>query len=144
MINVEVSTVINRSVEDVFAFTANFENLPKWESDIQEVKPISVKPNGVGTTYQCLLKFPGQTVSCKFVITEYEPNRMIAFVGEPAGPVTPKGSYSFETTQEGTKITVRPRPEFRGFFRLLEPLMAGYIRKQNVTHLSNLKQLLEA
>jgi len=143
MINVEVSTVIHRLVEDVFAFTANFENLPKWESDIQEVKQISVKPNGVGTTYECLLKFPGQTVSSKFVITEYEPNRMIAFVGEPAGPVTPKGSYLFDATKDGTKITVRPRPEFRGFFRLLEPMMASYIRKQNVEHLSNLKRLLE-
>jgi len=31
IINVEVSTVINRPVEGDFAFMANFENHPKWE-----------------------------------------------------------------------------------------------------------------
>ena len=143
MVNVEVSTVINRPVEEVFAFVTNFENLPKWETDIQEAKQIHTTPNGVGSTYQCVLKMPGQTASSKFVITEYEPNQKIAFAGEPAGPATAKGSFLFERMGDSTKITVRPRPEFRGFFKLLEPMMTGYIRKQNVAHLSNLKQLLE-
>ena len=143
MINVEVSTIINRSVSDVFAYVANFENHPKWETDFQEVKLLTFTPSGVGTTYQCLLKFPGQTVSSKFEITEYEANRKLAFVGEPAGPATPKGSFLFESARSGTKVTSRPQPEFRGLFGLLAPLMAGYIRKNNVAHLSNLKQLLE-
>jgi hypothetical protein len=45
---------------------------------------------------------------------------VFAFVGEPAGPATPNGSYLFDATEGGTKITSQPRPEFRGFFRLLE------------------------
>ena len=143
MANVSVSTVINRPVEDVFAYVANFENHPKWETDFQEVKLLTSTAGGVGTTYQCLLKFPGQTVPSKFEITEYQLNRKIAFVGEPAGPATPKGSFLFEPVEGGTKITSLPRPEFRGLFGLLAPLMAGYIRKNNVAHLSNLKQLLE-
>jgi hypothetical protein len=143
MVNVNVSTVINRPVADVFAFVANFENHPKWETDFQEVKQLMATPNGVGTTYQCLLKFPGQMAASKFVITEYELNHKIAFVGEPAGLATPKGGYLFDVTDGGTKITSQPRPEFRGFFRLLEPMMVGYIRKNNIDHLNNLKRLLE-
>ena len=143
MINVEVSTVINRPVEDVFAYVANFENHPKWETDFQDVKLLTSTAGGVGTTYQCLLKFPGQTVPSKFEITDYELNRKIAFVGEPAGPATPKGSFLFEPVEGGTKITSLPRPEFRGLFGLLAPLMAGYIRKNNTDHLNKLKQLLE-
>ena len=105
MINVEVSTVINRPVVDVFAFVANFENHPKWETDFQDVKKLSSMTSGVGTTYQCLLKFSGQTAASKFVITEYELNHKIAYVGEPAGPATPKGSFLFEVVNGGTKIT---------------------------------------
>jgi len=142
MVNVNVSKVINRPVADVFSFVANFENHPKWETDFLEVKQISAA-NGVGTTYQCRLQSPGQTVTSKFVITEYELNKKIAFVGEPAGLAIPKGSYLFEATEGGTKVTSQPRPEFRGFFRLLEPMMVGYIRKNNVDHLNNLKRLLE-
>jgi len=37
MINVEVSTVINRPVTDVFAFVSNFENHPRWEMNFQKV-----------------------------------------------------------------------------------------------------------
>ena len=143
MINVEVSTVINRPVAEVFAFVVNFENHPKWETDFQEVKQLTSTPVGVGTTYNCVLKFPGQTVMSKFEITEYVVNQKIAFAGEPAGPAKPKGSFLFESVAGGTKITSLPRPEFRGLFKLLEPMMAGYIRKNNVAHLSTLKRLLE-
>lgn len=143
MINVAVSIVINRPISDVFAFVANFENHPKWETDFQEVKRISSKPGGVGTTYQCVLKFPGQTATSKFEITEYMLDQKIAYEGEVAGPAKPKGSFVFESVGDGTKVTALPRPEFRGLFRLLEPMIAGYIRKNNVTHLNNLKGLLE-
>ena len=144
MINVEVSTNINRPIADVFAYVANFENHPNWENNFQKVKLLASTPSGVGTTYQCELKLPGQSATSKFEITEYEVNKKIAFVGEAAGPATPKGSFLFESIAGGTKLTLLPRPEFRGFFRLLEPMMAGYVRKQNEEHLNNLKRLLEA
>ena len=143
MINVEASTVINRPVPDVFAFVANFENHPKWEMNFQKVKLLTSTPSGVGTTYQCELKLPGQSATSKFEITEYEANKKIAFEGEAAGPAKPKGSFLFEQVAGGTKLTLLPRPEFRGLFRLLEPMMAGYIRKQNEDHLNKLKKLLE-
>ena len=144
MINVQASTVIKRPVEDVFAFVSNFENHPKWEMNFQRVKLLTSSPTGVGTTYECELKLPGQSAKSKFEITEYEANKKIAFEGEAAGPAKPKGSFLFEPVPDGTKLTLLPRPEFRGFFKLLEPMMAGYVRKQNEEHLTNLKRLLES
>jgi uncharacterized membrane protein len=143
MINVNVDRVIHRPIEDVFSFVANFENHPKWEKNFQKVKLLSSSATGVGTTYECELKLPGQSARSKFEITEFEPNRKISFEGEAAGPAKPKGSFLFETVPGGTKLTLSPRPEFRGLFKLLEPMMAGYIRKQNEEHLDNLKRLLE-
>jgi len=110
----------------------------------QKVKLLTSTPNGVGSIYQCELKLPGQSAKSKFEITEYEVNKKIAFEGEAAGPAKPKGSFLFESVPGGTKITLLPRPEFRGFFKLLEPMMAGYIRKQNEEHIGNLKRLLES
>jgi uncharacterized membrane protein len=145
MINVEISTVVERPVAEVFAFVADFENLPKWETDFQEVRLLSAAPGGVGTTYQCVLKMPGQGgVPSKFVITAYEAGKRIAFEGEPSGPAKPVGSFVFAPVASGTQITSLPRPQFSGIFKLLEPLMAGYIKKNNTAHLSHLKQLLEA
>lgn len=143
MIKVEESIVINRPIAEVFAFVANFENHPKWESNFQKVKLITSTPLGVGTKYQCDLKLPGQTATSMFEITEYEVNRKIAFEAEAAGPAKPNGSFLFESVPGGTKITLLPRPEFRGIFKLLEPMMAGYVRKQNQDHLKKLKSVLE-
>jgi uncharacterized membrane protein len=144
MINIEVSTVINRPIAEVFAFAANLNNLPQWETDFASAKQVTPMPMDVGTKYECVLKMPGQSVKSMFEIKEYEVNSKVAFEGEVAGPAKPKGSFLFEPLAEGTRITARPRPEFQGIFRLLEPLMAGYVRKQNEEHLRNLKRLLES
>lgn len=143
MINVEESIIINCPIAEVFAFVANFENHPKWESNFQKVKLLNSTPNGVGTKYQCELKLPGQTATSVFEITEYEVNKKIAFEGEAAGPAKPDGSFLFASVGDGTRVTLLPRPQFRGFFKLLEPLMVGYVRKQNQDHLSKLKRILE-
>jgi uncharacterized membrane protein len=144
MINVEISTIINRPIADVFTFASNFENNPRWETNFAEVKRTSGGPIGVGTTFDCILKVPGQRVESKFVITEFEPNRKISFEADKPAQAKPKGSILFESVGGSTKVTSLPRPEMGGFFKLLEPMMAGYIKKQNTEHLANLKRLLES
>ena len=144
MINVEVSTIINRPLADVFAFASNFENNPKWETNFQGVKRTSSAPIGVGTTYQCVLKVPGQRVDSRFVVTEFEPNRKIAFEGDKPANAKPKGSMLFESVEGGTRVTSLPRPVMTGVFKLLEPLMARYIRQNNAEHLASLKRVLES
>ena len=144
MIDVEASTVINRPVEAVFAFVADLENNPKWETNFVEVKRISPEPLGVGTVYQCVLRVPGQRVTSRIEITEFTPNQRISFRGDKPASAKPVGSITFEPLGSGTKVTTLPRPEMRGVFKLLEPMMTGYIKRSNAKHLHNLKTLLEA
>jgi len=144
MINVEVSLVINRPVADVFAFVANLENLPRWDTDFQEAKRLTSTPGGAGTTYQCLLKYPGgKTATQKVETTEYAVNKKITYESEPTKIAKAKVSIQFESVAEGTKITSLLQPEFYGLFKFFEPMMAGAIRKSHAAHLSNLKPLLE-
>jgi uncharacterized protein YndB with AHSA1/START domain len=144
MINVEASTVIDRPVEVVFAFVADLENNPKWETNFVEVKRVSPEPLGVGTVYRCLLRVPGQRVTSRVEITEFNPNQRISFRGDRPTSAKPVGSITFEPQGNGTRVTTLPRPEMRGVFKLLEPMMAGYIKRSNEKHLHNLKTLLEA
>lgn len=143
MVNVEASTVINRPVEAVFAFVADLENHPTWETNFVEVKRVSPEPLGVGTVYQCVLRVPGQRVNSRIEITEFTPNQRISFRGDRPASAKPVGSITFESLGNGTKVTTLPRPEMGGVFKLLEPLMAGYIKRSNAKHLDNLKTLLE-
>ena len=143
MVDVEASTVINRPVEAVFAFVADFENHPKWESNFVEVTRVSSEPIGVGTVYQCLLRVPGQRVTSHVQITEFTPNQRISFRGDRPASAKPVGSITFESLENATKVTTLPRPEMAGVFKLLEPMMAGYIKRSNARHLDRLKTLLE-
>ena len=144
MIKVEVSTVIHCPIEKVFAFVANFENLPKWEKDFVEVQEVTYAPQCVGATYNCLLTFPGPATIAEFEIVECIPNQKITYQCEPGRPVRPHGSFLFEPVAGGTKITSRPQPEIPNPFGLLDGLMASSIEKHTVEHLNNLKRLLES
>jgi hypothetical protein len=55
----------------------------------------------------------------------------------------PVGEILFAPEGAGTRVTLRPRPEVGGPMRLMVPLMAGYIRRSNVSHLQLLKEKLE-
>jgi uncharacterized membrane protein len=143
VINVEASTVINRSIETVFAFVADLENNPKWETNFVEVKRVSPGPLGAGTIYQCVLRVPGQRVTSRIEITEFHVNQRIGFRGDRPASARPAGTITFEPADGGTRVTTLPRPEMGGIFKLLEPMMAGYIKRSNAKHLHNLKALLE-
>jgi uncharacterized protein YndB with AHSA1/START domain len=144
MIDVEATTVIDRPVEAVFAFVADLENNPKWESNFIQVERVSPEPLGVGTVYRCVLRVPGQRVTSRVEITEFVPNQRISFRGDQPASAKPVGSITFEPHGNGTRVTTLPRPEMRGIFKLLEPMMAGYIKRSNAKHLHNLKTLLES
>jgi hypothetical protein len=45
----------------VFAFLANFENIPTWNYAISETKKTSPGPVGVGTTYRQLRSIPSRS-----------------------------------------------------------------------------------
>jgi len=49
------TVTIRRAIDDVFAFLADFENLPTWNYAIVETKKTSPGPVGVGTTFRVLL-----------------------------------------------------------------------------------------
>ena len=62
-LDLESSITINRPVADVFAYVANFENHPRWERNFQQVRRLFMTDDGIGTTYECVFKFPGQRVT---------------------------------------------------------------------------------
>jgi uncharacterized membrane protein len=97
--------IINRPVADVFAFVANLENLPRWDTDFQEAKRLTSTPDGAGATYQCLLKFSGKAAPQKVETTEYAVNKKITYESEATRIAKAKVSILFESVADGTKIT---------------------------------------
>lgn len=49
---------VNRSREDVFAFLADLENLPRWNYAIQQTRKVTAGPVTVGTRYHQVRTVP--------------------------------------------------------------------------------------
>jgi uncharacterized membrane protein len=142
MAKLEISTVINRPVEEVFAFVSNYENLSKWNSLSSEVKKTSEGPIGVGTTYRTVVKFLGQRIEGETEVTEYETNRSIAHKAKWPFPV--ENRLIFERVAGGTRVSLMTEGEPGGFFKLAEPLLVSMLKRQFEADLANLKDLMEA
>ena len=51
MLAFENAIRIDRLIDEVFAFLSNFENIPKWNYYVLEVRRLSDSPTGIGTIY---------------------------------------------------------------------------------------------
>ncbi len=141
MINIEESIIINRPIEEVFAFVADQTNGPQWQDGLLEVRRITDGPVGVGTRHTVVRKFLGRRLELTNEYVRYEPNKEISFTG--GGMSRFEVSYLTEATPEGTRLTCRMQMEQGGLFGLAEPLIAGSLKRAFEANFRNIKALLE-
>ena len=129
---------IERPVEEVFAFLSDFENIPKWNYYVLEVRQLSENPIGVGTTYHQIRKTDEQD----FRIIEFEPNHTVAVKTLPQS--SPDLEMRFTLYEEGG--TTRIRDEWKldtGSPTILERLARRRVKSAVAENLAKLKELLE-
>ena len=143
MSKVELSIVINRPIEEVFAFLGNFENNPKWQSSSVEAKKITEGPIGVGTTFQAITTILGRRINTKQEIIDYESNRIVARK-TISGPFPFETRAEFERVEGGTRVRGVITGETSGFFKLADALLERAIKRQFDSDLANLKDMMEA
>ena len=142
MATFENTVTIRRAVEDVFAFLADFENIPTWNYAIVETNKTSPGPVGVGTTYRQLRSIPSRSED-DFRVTSFEPIGRLEVHGA-IGPFTATISYLLAPTDDGTRLTnVVDLESASGALRLAAPLAASRVKRAVAANLDTLKQLLE-
>src|SRR5215218_916146 len=138
MLEFENTIYIDRPVDEVFAFLSDFENIPKWNYYVLEVRQLSESPIGVGTTYHQVRKTDEQD----FRIIEFEPDHMVAVKTLPQS--SPSFERRFTLYEEGN--TTRLRDEWKldtGRPAILERLARGRVKSAVAENLTKLKELLE-
>ena len=138
---IEVSTVIARPPDEVFAFVSDVRNDPVWHTDVREVRSSS-DAVGVGTVFDVKVK-PSMGVSeGTMTVSHLEPGRLIRFDGR-MGRMSPTVTNICEPGELGTRFTRRVELEPSGLMRAMTPLIRRMIAKSNEGFLANLKQHLE-
>ncbi len=144
MARIEASAVIDRPIDEVFAYVTDFANTPLWNAEVVESKKTSEGPVGVGAKFDFAVKLLGRQVETAGEVAEYEPNRKYALKHE-GGPISILSDvFTFEPVEGGTKITHVAEVETGGFFRLAEPVVARLTKRQWETNFATLQDLLEA
>ena len=143
MIDVTVSTSVNRPVGDVFTFVAKMENEPRWHTDILEAERLTEGEVGIGTNYK--LQFRPQPMSPSegtVEIVEFEPGRRIVSQSN-MGNMKATLTHVFEEANGRTKVTRRIQIDTSGMMKLMSPMAKMMVRRRNVGFIDNLKQVLE-
>src|SRR5215213_5860807 len=114
----EASAVIDRPIEEVFAFLADGENDPKFSPRVLEIRKTTDGPPGVGTVYASTVKDAGMKTQ-----REFKPPTRIRWAEQSRNVVTaPEGGYDLAPEGAGTRVTVHNVLEGHGFGKLIAPL----------------------
>jgi len=115
---------VPRSLEESFAYVADFTTVAEWDPGIHSSRRLS-GDGGVGSIYEVRAEFRGKTMPFTYTVTAFEHNMRIVLdgVGEKA---TSLDTIAFEAGADGcTRITYTADFRLKGALRLAEPFLGG-------------------
>ena len=142
MVKNEMSIIIKRPIEEVFAFVSDLKNGPQWQTGLFEVRQITKDPIGLGSQFASVRKFLGRKLEADVEIVTYEPNHKLV-IKSPSATVPFEESFLFETVADGTKVTTQVELHPSGFMGLAEPMILGSLKREMESTFGDLKVLLE-
>ncbi len=134
--------VIARSISDVFAFTAELRNEPRWAVDVDMVPAEIEAALEVGKQHPVeFAPFLGESEGTLTVV-EVEPGARLVLEAQFVG-LTWKITHMYTTEGAGTQFTRQVEVRPTGMLRVVEPLLARRVRRTNRRDVFNLKRILE-
>lgn len=115
------SAVIERPIDEVFAFLVDGANDPKFSPRVQEIRKTTDGPIGVGTVFESKVKDAGMTTRRQFELTELQAPTKIRWSERSKNLVTvPTGGYDLEKVSDTqTRVTIHNTLEGHGFGKLI-------------------------
>lgn len=132
---------IDRPPAEVFAYLAQFENIPRWNYAIRETRKLTSGLVGVGTRYRQVRTLPSRSEE-EFEVVEFEPHRRLAVDGDLAllhGRVT----YVLDDSNGATTLTNSMDLRASGPANLVAKLATRKVKTAVAANLGVLKALLE-
>jgi uncharacterized membrane protein len=143
MITLQESIEIDRPVKEVYEYIVNVENAPKWQPAVIEVKRLTEGPIRVGTQFSEVAKMMGMRVNTICAITELEVDKKFGFKGSSTGPLEYEALYTLEPSGSATRLNIVGKMRAKGFWKLLEPIFKGEVKKESRQELLTMKRMIE-
>ena len=134
---------VPRSLEESFAYVADFTTVAEWDPGIHSSRKVS-GDGGVGSVYEVLAEFRGKTMPFTYTVTAFQRDQRIVLdgVGEKASSLD---TIAFEPTGDGgTRITYTADFKLKGVLRIAEPFLGRTFESLARTALAGLEAKLVA
>ena len=140
MVGVEHEVVVERPLDEVFAYVANPGNVPEWQSGVLETD--FAGEMRVGARWREVRTFLGRRVEATLEATAYEPTGEFA-LRVASGPIPFSVRHFFAPAAGGTRIRIVAHGEPGGLLRFGAAVVARAAERQLRTDYSRLKDVLE-
>jgi carbon monoxide dehydrogenase subunit G len=143
MARIESTLLVNKSVEQVFAFLNAPDNHARFIPNMAEFQQTSPGPFGsVGATAQGLLSYLGLVkIKVNYKVIKHEPNHRLAMKGQ-MGPVFFRDGYNLKKSRNGTEIRFWLDLNPTGWAKVFSPFTGLIGRVHAWETLRNLKREL--
>jgi Polyketide cyclase / dehydrase and lipid transport len=131
MPRIEDSVVINRPIEEVWAYLTDFFNAPRLSgSGIIGLRQTSPGPLGVGSTLQARRVVLGFETRNNFQVTEWDPPRAFAATTASMPFRSSLTRLALEATADGTLFHMVTDFQLQPVLRLIWPIMGPVVRRR--------------
>lgn len=140
------TAVIDRPIDDVFAFLADGTNDPKFSPRVQAIRKLTDGPIGVGTVFESTVKDAGMKTARRFELTDFDAPTKIRWTERSENSITvPDGGYDLERVSDAqTKVTIHNSFQAHGIGKLLVGFAAGAAKKDAPAFAQRIKAAVEA
>lgn len=139
MIHFELDIDINRPTQEVFAYLADFTNIPSWNYYVADVRQLTPGAVAVGTVYEQIRRTDQQ----RYRVSTYEPPRTVAVTTLPGEmPAFHRHIALQPRPDDGTHVHDRWELD-TGHPGLVQRVAASRIKAGIGANLALLRQLLE-
>jgi uncharacterized protein YndB with AHSA1/START domain len=139
------TVVIHRPVEEVFAFVTDPSATPRWQPNLVRSELLTQGPLRSGSSVKEARRVGPWRSGAIWQVTEFDPPHRRGYTYPTGfGPIRQSGLTTFVPVGGGTRVEFTATLEAAGALRLLLPLLARLMAKQNDQNFTRLKQLLES
>lgn len=139
MREVSASARVEAPPGEVFAFLADLENLPRWQTGIVSAELTTIGPIGTGSRAHVVRELMGRRLAVDLSLTVYEPGRRLELESAASG-IGVTATLDLRPDDAGTQLTFTMRIKAQSLFLgPLEGMVAGAAERDIADSLERLR-----
>src|SRR5258708_24678166 len=137
MVTTSVSIIVERPIEEVFAFLTDARNNPLWQANagLKATQQEPEEPVGVGTRITETWQWMGRKTEATREVTEYELNHKCAQRHLWGASPIKEGTLLFEPEAERTRCTYTALVQAAAAPDFVQPFLASTLKKDRGTRI---------